>query len=1093
MSKTFTWLHLSDLHVGQKNQSWLWPNFKSIFIEDLEALLQETGNIDAVIFSGDLTQRGSADEYTELTRILEEIWELLLQTGSDPILFTVPGNHDLTRPAESPTGEVLKDWWDKPKAREAFWSKDPHYYPHICGAFSNYEAWIQSLREHPSIRMGEPALGFLPGDQSLTLNLDGIKVGLIGLNSAFLHLGAGEYEGKLDLNVKQVLAVTDDAPNEWCLQHDVNFLVTHHPCSWLKDLSHFDEHIYQPNRFTAHLFGHIHDPDDVTVSRGGQGRKQVPAASLFGLEYINDSETMVRAHGYSAGTIELDDDGASWKLWPRKSHVGKDNSRKFIPDHDLPLKKGKEYLTERLRIRDKAVESKTVTSSADLVTNLASPAADRLLPVLQILESTAYRISTPPSHAVIRGLEQQTCSFELESKKISWVVSDWGLGTDNFLSSTLDRLGASSLPLFKVDLGNYSSRDAFFTEFTSRTGCSFTEYCKALAATGPSVLILDEAPVFSDIGGFISDAMKLAELVTDFCTDTFVLVVSRSVPKLIASTCIRLAPLDEADTRAYLVAHPDVGPELLTKNAVSDIYRHTEGVPGKIDRTIKQLRVVSLSDLTSEMVTDAHHSGIPSESIPVSLTQAVDRLRFSKDDHSKKTWSLLKLLSTFPSGEVLQRIKYLIPRCTLRSEHAEELLELNLIGVRIASTLMSGNRSAKESFKILYTPRQVRDHVLSLMPPTELETLTARAITLYFGDNWRGGTARLRTYSDDGKSDDSSTLMNAGVLTLRLLASAVTTENPHSIRQAILVCRCYCHHGYSHKHYRDIISVIRDILSVLPPSTVDGSEKAYFELTLANSLRMTGDGPEATQLYEKLHEHNWSNSDRVSLLINHALCIRDPEPAKAVTMAREILKIAKHSHQALQAQTLIVEVEAAENLASKLAKIERDARKRGANVAANNIVLSMAKSATDPEKLTMALIEVRETAEAEQDFYNSARAAIQLAKIHTINGETMPAEVLSNLIKAYQYLFGQRISGLFDSAHALLWDQFENTHDIPNLLTLFKHSSFNWRLDNKEQKEKTYTSRLLTLERKLLKANILRSNADTAYFLSRSGKQLLLK
>ncbi|WP_206003720.1 hypothetical protein, partial [Pseudomonas viridiflava] len=96
-------------------------------------------------------------------------------------------------------------------------------------------------------------------------------------------------------------------------------------------------------------------------------------------------------------------------------------------------------------------------------------------------------------------------------------------------------------------------------------------------------------------------------------------------------------------------------------------------------------------------------------------------------------------------------------------------------------------------------------------------------------------------------------------------------------------------------------------------------------------------------------------------------------------------------------------------------------------------------------------------------------------------------------IKAYQYLFGQRLSAPFDSAHTLLWEEFEKSRDIPNLLTLFKHSSFNWRLENKEEKEKSYASRLLAAEKRLLKADIFTSDTDTTYFLSRSGKQLLLR
>lgn len=1092
MSRIFTWLHLSDLHVGQKGQAWLWPNFKSIFLDDLAALLKDSGTIDAVIFSGDLTQKGSQEEYNALTKILEEIWAVLKQAGSDPILFTIPGNHDLVRPVESPVGEVLKDWWDKPKARDLFWTKDKDYYPHVCAAFTNYMEWVEALKGHSTIRLGSATAGVLPGDASVSLQLDGINVGLVGLNSAFLQLTGDEYEGRLDLNVHQILAVTDGTPSEWCLQHDVNFLVTHHPTSWLKDKAHFEEHIYHPNRFTAHLFGHLHDIDDVTVSRGGSGRKSVQAASLFGLEYLVESDKILRAHGYSIGQIQIDDDGASWKLWPRKSHVGKDGSRKFIPDHDLPLLRGEEFLVERLTVRDKSVASKTVTPIPIVVPDLASPAPDRAVPIRQVLDSTAYRIIAQPPHTAIRGLEQQACCFTLKSKKISWIVSDWGLGTDGFLSSVLGRLELANLPVFKVDLGNYTSRDIFFSDFSTRTGCSFTEYCKMLGANGTSILVLDEAPVHTGACGSESDAMKLAELVTDFCVDIMVFIISRSIPKLIGASCIHLVPLDEADTRAYLIAHAEVGPELKTKSAVSEIYRQTEGVPGKIDRSIKQLRVVSLSDLSSEMISDAKNTGLSNESIPLSLIQAVDRLRFSKDDHSKRTWMLLKILSALPSGEVLQRIKYLASRATLRSEHAEELLELNLIGVRVASAFMNSPGEAKEKFKILYTPIQVRDHVISLVPSSEISDLTARAIALYFGDNWRSGGAKLRTFVDDPKSDDRSVLMNASVLVLRLLASAVADGKDHAIKQAITVCKAYCVHGFAHKHYRDMVTVCRDILGLLPIST-QPHEKGFFDLTLANAMRMTGDGAEAVEIYERLQLLNWSNSDKISVLLNHALCLEKTRPEEAILMAREIIRLDKHSNQALQAHTLILEVEAEENSRFKLVKIQRDARKRGANVAANNIALSLARSTPDSAELEASLIEVRDTADKEQDYYNSARAAIQLARLYASREVALPTEALGNLIKAYQYLFGQRLASLFDSAHALLWDEFESIRDIPNLLTLFKHSSFNWRLDNKEEKEKTYASRLIAMEKKLLRVDIFQSNADTAYFLSRSGKQLLLK
>lgn len=123
MSDEFNWLHLSDLHTGLSSQGWLWPNFKTAFYEDLVRLHDKAGPWHAVIFSGDLVQSGKADEFKKLNEILDELWDRLGELGSSPILFPIPGNHDLARPDEKePVARVLRRWWDEPSVREEFWS-----------------------------------------------------------------------------------------------------------------------------------------------------------------------------------------------------------------------------------------------------------------------------------------------------------------------------------------------------------------------------------------------------------------------------------------------------------------------------------------------------------------------------------------------------------------------------------------------------------------------------------------------------------------------------------------------------------------------------------------------------------------------------------------------------------------------------------------------------------------------------------------------------------------------------------------------------------------------------------------------------------
>src|SRR6266498_3859697 len=92
------WLHLSDLHRGMTPQKWLWANIESEFFDDLKKLYDRCGPWDLVLFTGDLTQRGGADEFSKLNETLERLYNVLRSIGSDPTFLAVPGNHDLVRP-----------------------------------------------------------------------------------------------------------------------------------------------------------------------------------------------------------------------------------------------------------------------------------------------------------------------------------------------------------------------------------------------------------------------------------------------------------------------------------------------------------------------------------------------------------------------------------------------------------------------------------------------------------------------------------------------------------------------------------------------------------------------------------------------------------------------------------------------------------------------------------------------------------------------------------------------------------------------------------------------------------------------------------
>jgi predicted MPP superfamily phosphohydrolase len=303
--ETFTWLHLTDLHVGITNQNWLWPSVKQALLDDLRKLSVRIGAIDLVIFSGDLTQGGTIEQFLELDKVFNEIWSFFAELGMKPQLFVVPGNHDVQRPSKlSPELLVLKSWWSFPIIHEEFFTDllNP-YKKTVDGLFVNYVDWLERTRSS-NIPVANSTHGWLPGDQSITLKKGALSVGVIGLNSTWLQIDGDDYRSKLHVDARQLLRVTNDDPAKWCSGNDLNLLVSHHPLDWLHpDCREFwNAEIYIPERFLAHFYGHMHDPSLISISSGGsKARHSFQGASLFGL--MKTPNGLDRTHGYSVGQL----------------------------------------------------------------------------------------------------------------------------------------------------------------------------------------------------------------------------------------------------------------------------------------------------------------------------------------------------------------------------------------------------------------------------------------------------------------------------------------------------------------------------------------------------------------------------------------------------------------------------------------------------------------------------------------------------------------------------------------------------------------------------------------------------------------------
>lgn len=309
-------MHISDLHRGQQRTEEVWAVVRQEIHDDIKRQVEESGPIDLVIFSGDLAFKGDKDEFSSVKRELERLWGVFEKLNQSPKLFIVPGNHDLVRPSKTSALLNLSDILRlKTDIRDELLSSNPSVYrDEVTTAFANYKHFITDLKQS-SISMLEDKSGLFPGDSSARFSVNGLSIGIVGLNSAWTHLGVGELKGKLDISVQQLNSVVDSDLPRWAMQNHVNILVTHHPATWLSEeaLEEFEGEIFNPTYFDAHMFGHMHDNSPQLTKIGAHERRVIQAASLFGLEKING--TTDRRHGYYFAKLNAGTDTCAY--WPR--------------------------------------------------------------------------------------------------------------------------------------------------------------------------------------------------------------------------------------------------------------------------------------------------------------------------------------------------------------------------------------------------------------------------------------------------------------------------------------------------------------------------------------------------------------------------------------------------------------------------------------------------------------------------------------------------------------------------------------------------------------------------------------------------------
>jgi len=214
-------------------QQSLWPNVEEMFLKDLDYLRTQVGPWDLVLFTGDITQRGTEPEFDAVDKLLQKLWSLFNNWDFAPKLLAIPGNHDLVRPIDESdlTLVTLQHNWHLPAVQTPFWEKgDNPQRRLVSAAFQGFSEWWEKT---PIPKPAGFNTGLLPGDCSASFEPDGFSLGIVGLNSAYLQLAGGNFERRLHLGARQLHAVCDGHGADWTKRHDACLLLTHHPVEWL--------------------------------------------------------------------------------------------------------------------------------------------------------------------------------------------------------------------------------------------------------------------------------------------------------------------------------------------------------------------------------------------------------------------------------------------------------------------------------------------------------------------------------------------------------------------------------------------------------------------------------------------------------------------------------------------------------------------------------------------------------------------------------------------------------------------------------------------------------------------------------------------
>ncbi|EOJ4932203.1 SIR2 family protein [Escherichia coli] len=668
----------------------------------------------------------------------------------------------------------------------------------------------------------------------------------------------------------------------------------------------------------------------------------------------------------------------------------------------------------------------------------------------ETLSITPFELPRDKSHDMIR-LYEQYCANECLSEQRGFVLeSGWGYGKFGFLSSVIfsDDNDDDKI-IVRTDFDKVLNKKEAELKILEDIGLDISTLL-ALSFEKKMYIIIDNIDNF-DNSLFIY-LNEISKLISDSDNNAYIIFITNKKLNLSLKN-ITLKPLDIDDIKEYI--YDSVNRTKLQGNEIDKLYLLTSGIPAKLDKVqeYKSLGVMTLSDILDEESIEVSTERL-AENVPSHLLELVDSLENSINEINQRLFRLLTIFSILECGETAKNIKRYFYKDNFNLDDFTKLLNM---------TLVKSITKEEHRLVVLKINPLIKDYILSKISEDVIINIIQNSMGLIYGDKWDSILIRINPTVRAMQHYQDFFPGNAHILTIHYLKFALKNDLPIK-NKIIKLCVAYCMYLNNTDRFKELASFSGIVYSYLKGSDVDDRYDILYYY--AESMRMIDNDEITITLLENLlskdrSELNISKHIYNNLYSSYMLALSSIDEEKSLNTATKILEFApRHSNLFYQARNVIISnSKLKKTKILNLKKLEKEARRNGCTLIANNICLELVSLLNEGNDKYLKTV-----LDTEDSTYTRIRALITYTRklLHSNPDKILTDGILPSVVEAYRYLFLQRIS-LFNKCHDLLWDVFKRFAKFSDLYQVYRTSSILWRLNSDASKEYKYARDLIQL------------------------------